>query len=400
MAMESTEGDILSDHNKKNLLILETIRRNKSISRTDISKITKLNIVTVSNYVADFIDKGLVVEKGLDVSSGGRRPTIVQLNAVYCYAVGVDLGLKNIQVVLTDLEANIVAKKEAERPQVSAEAVIKILIRLIEEVLEESSIDVKKIRGICVAASGVIDREAGTVHSTDGTTSVYLPINIMLERKFDVPTLIENDATSAAYGEWALGISADVKVALYMYSGVGCGIIINGEVFRGATGIAGEISLREAFAPKDFWVGNLSILGPWALDLGMPDAIRSEVGKGRVTKISEYRQGDLSKISLEDIFRAAKEDDELALEALEKAGEALGGRIAYLINILNPEVIVVGGGIEEAGSILFDSIKQMVRKWSFDEAADVVKVVPARFGKDAVGLGAACLMIRRIFSKG
>ena len=80
MKIDNFESDYLSDHNKKNLLILETIRRSKSISRTDISKITQLNIVTVSNYVADFIDRGLVVEKGLDVSSGGRRPTIIQLN--------------------------------------------------------------------------------------------------------------------------------------------------------------------------------------------------------------------------------------------------------------------------------------------------------------------------------
>ena len=193
--------NILSDHERKNLAILEVIRRGKTISRTDISRITGLNIVTVSNYINDYIKKGLIIERGYDSSTGGRRPTIIELNPTYTHVIGVELSLAYIRVVLTDLESNIVASSKKPRPVEDAESVINCILALIEEVIKASKLDKSKIKGICVAASGLVDKEAGTVHSTVGSTSVFLPINLSLERKFDVNTFIENDATAAAYGE-------------------------------------------------------------------------------------------------------------------------------------------------------------------------------------------------------
>lgn len=389
---------LLSDHERKNLAILESIRRGKTISRTDISRITGLNIVTVSNYINDYIKKGLIIERGYDSSTGGRRPTIIELNSVYTHVIGVELGLASIKTVLTDLEAKVIATLKKDRPMEGAESVINCITGSIEEVMKAAKLDKSKVKGICVAASGLIDKEAGTVHSTIGTTSVFLPINLSLERKFGIDTFIENDATAAAYGEWALSLDLDTKVMLYMYSGVGCGIVINGEVFRGATGVAGETSLKDHLEPTDLWIGKLSALGPWAAHLGIPDDVRECMKKGADTKISKM----VSKpedITLDIVFKAAKENDKLAIECIEKAGNTLGIRIAFLVNLLNPDVVVIGGGIEHAGSILLDSVRRAVKKWAFEEMAEVVKIIPARLGDNSVSLGAATLVIRSVFSR-
>ena len=388
---------ILSDHERKNLAILESIRRGKTISRTDISRITGLNIVTVSNYINDYIKKGLIVERGYDFSTGGRRPTIIELNSAYTYVVGIELGLSSIKAVLTDLEAKVIASVIRERPKADAEAVINCIIGSIEDLMKAYKIDKSKIKGICVAASGLIDKEAGTIHSTVGTVSVFLPINLSLERKFGINTFIENDATAAAYGEWALSLDLDTKVMLYMYSGVGCGIVINGEVFRGATGVAGEMSLKNHLEPTDLWIGKLSALGPWAAHLGIPDDVKEQIKKGADSKISKMISSP-DNITLDVVFTAAKENDKLALEAVERAGNTLGVRIAFLVNLLNPDVIVVGGGIEKAGSILLDSVRKAVKKWAFEEMAEAVKIIPARLGDNSVALGAATLVIRSVFS--
>lgn len=389
---------ILSDHERKNLAILETIRRGKTISRTDISRITGLNIVTVSNYINDFITKGLIVEKGYDSSTGGRRPTIIELNPTYTYVIGVDLGINYIRAILTDLEANVIANVSKERPKEDAESVINAITGSIDEVIKTAKLDRSKIKGICVAASGLVDKEAGTVHSTFGTTSVFLPINLSLERKFNIDTFIENDATAAAYGEWALSLDLDTKVMLYMYSGVGCGIVINGEVFRGATGIAGETSLKSHLEPTDLWIGKLSALGPWAAHLGIPDDVRERIKTGAESKIAKLVK-NTEDLSLDVVFKAAKENDKLAIEAIEKAGNTLGIRIAFLVNLLNPDVVVIGGGIEKAGSVLLDSVRTAIKRWAFEEMAEVVKIIPARLGDNSVALGASTLVIRRIFSR-
>lgn len=389
---------LLSDHERKNLAILESIRRGKTISRTDISRITGLNIVTVSNYINDYIKKGLIIERGYDSSTGGRRPTIIELNNSYTYCIGIELGLKAIRTVLTDLEANIIASTKKERPTEDAETIINCITASVEEVIKASKIDKSKINGICVAASGLVDKEAGTVHSTIGTVSVFLPVNLSLERKFGINTFIENDATAGAYGEWALSLDLDTKVMLYMYSGVGCGIVINGEVFRGATGVAGETSLKDHLEPTDLWIGKLSALGPWAAHLGIPDDVKEQIKNGIDSKISKMVK-NLDDVTLDVVFKAAKENDKLAIDAIEKAGNGLGIRIAFLVNLLNPDVVIIGGGIEQAGSVLLDAVRKSVKKWAFEEMAEVVKIIPARLGENSVAMGAATLVIRSVFSR-
>ena len=388
----------LTEHERKNVAILEAIKRYGPISRTDISKLTKLNIVTVSNYVNNFIEQGIVIEKGLDISSGGRRPTIVVLNPKASYVVGVDLGVFQIGAVLSDLEGTVVARSKAPRPRDTADNVVKVATEQIERTIQSAGVEPKKIRGIQIGASGVIDREVGTIRCTEGVTSVYEPITLRLQNRFNVPVKLDHDVTTAAYGEWSLGAGTDVDIMLFMYSGVGCGMIINGEIYHGASGTAGEVSLKDQLDVTDVWIGNIAALKPWAAHLGIPDDAKEAIQKGGMSKISDLVQGKLDKISLETVFEALKDGDKLATEVVQKAGERLGVRISFLVNLLNPGAVVIGGGIEVAGPVLIEAIKKMVRLCSFEEMANAVKIVPARLGEECVALGAASLVIRDVFA--
>jgi len=400
MKSPDMENPMFTDKERKNLSVLESIKRNGPVSKADISKITKLNIVTVSNYVNAFIEKGLVIEKGLDVSSGGRRPTMVELNPKANCVIGIDLGVNNIIGILTDLDAKVLAKEKAPRPRDSAEKVVNAVVNLIGKLIKAPDVDSNKISGVCIGASGVIDREAGTVRCTEGVASIYVPINNILEQKFGISTIIEHDATTAAYGEWSLGLGAEARVMLYMYSGVGCGIIINGEIYHGVSGTAGEVSLKDLMDYSSNWASETEILKPWSLHLGIPDAAKAALKKEkRDSKILKEAGGDPSKITTEMVFNAAKENDEFALDLLKRAGERLGVRIAFLVNLLNPGVVVIGGGIEQAGPPLLDTIKKMIKTCSFEEMAEAVKVIPARLGEDAVALGSASLVIRNVFAQ-
>ena len=399
MRNPEAEGEILTDKERKNLAILETVKRSGPISKADVSKITKLNIVTVSNYVNDFVEKGLIIEKGLDVSSGGRRPTMIELNPKAYYVIGIDLAVNKIIGVLTDLDAKIIAKEKAQRPRENAEAVVNTVVDIIAKLIKSPDIDSKKIHGICIGASGVIDRESGTVRCTEGIASIYVPINTLLEQKFGIPVFIEHDATAAAYGEWSIGLGAEARVMLYMYSGVGCGIIINGEIYRGVSGTAGEVSLKELLDYSSNWAQNSIMLKPWDLNLGIPDEAKEALAKHADSKIFKEINSDPSKITTDLIFKMAKENDKLAIELLERAGERLGVRIAFLVNLLNPGVVVIGGGIEQAGPPLIDSIKKMIKTCSFEEMAEAVKIIPARLGEDSVAVGSASLVVRDVFAK-
>ena len=392
------EDHTLTERERKNVSILEAIKRYGPISRTDVSKLTKLNIVTVSNYVNNFIEQGLVIEKGLDISSGGRRPTIVVLNPKSSYVIGVDLGVFQVRTVLADLEGAIVAQSHSSRPRDTADNVVTTLAREIEKTIQSSGVDMKKIRGIQIGASGVIDREVGTIRCTEGVASIYVPVTSLLQDRFKMPVKLEHDVTTAAYGEWSLGAGTDVDIMLFMYSGVGCGMIINGEIYHGISGTAGEVSIKDQLDIGDVWIGNISALKPWAAHLGIPDEAREMLQKGGVSKISELVQGSLEKVTMETVFEAVKSGDRLAMEIVQKAGERLGVRVAFLVNLLNPGAVVIGGGVEAAGPVLIESIKKMVRMCAFEEMANAVKIVPARLGENSVALGAASLVIRDVFA--
>src|SRR3989338_3405938 len=146
---------IRSDKQRKNLSILELVIKRGPISRTDISRLTGLNIVTVSNYINEFIEKELVIEKGFDVSTGGRRPTLVELNPKFGYIIGVGLTALNIVGILVDSKMQVICEVKKERPVENSEAVIDKLVETVEEVLSKSKVDASKIKGLGIGIPGV-----------------------------------------------------------------------------------------------------------------------------------------------------------------------------------------------------------------------------------------------------
>ncbi|MBU0633501.1 MAG: ROK family protein [Candidatus Omnitrophica bacterium] len=394
------KDQILSDRERKNLDILEVIRRYGPVTRTEISRITKYNIVTVSNYVNNYIKKDLVVEKGLDISSGGRKPTLVELNSRNCFVIGIDIGPENIVATLTDLSLNMVTKVKQLRPKDSMEEVISKSIELIYEVIEKAQIEAKKIKGLGIGISGIIDSKAGTVRDTDPkrgkTAASYISIKNLIEREFGIPTFVGNDATVAAFGEKRIGLDAEIENVLYMFSDVGCGIIIKGEIYAGAGGSAGEVQLNAGNKgedlPKEF-----GLFRPGSINLGIVDSAIEAMKSGKETKIKELAGGKSENVTADLVIDAARENDPLAIELIEKAGLTLGVRIAYLINLFNPEVVILGGGMEKSGDLILEPVKRMVRRHAFEEPASMVKIIPSRLGENAVSLGAASLVIREIF---
>jgi N-acetylglucosamine repressor len=394
---------ILTDKERKNLAILEVIRKSGPISRTDISKITELNIVTVSNYVGHYIKQGLVVEGELDESTGGRKPVLVELNPKAGYIVGVGLNMLNMVGVLVDLEINVITEIKRERLPENSETVIDQMVSLTQELIEKSDVDQSKIVGAGAGIPGIIDERGRTVRWPQSLgekdISVCLSIKDTFEKQLKIPTFVENDANAAVLGEKWLGLDRDIKNLLYMFSGVGVGIIVNGEIYRGASGAAGELGISSSRLSHEEIMNLAPNLGRWEMDLGMTARARDLVGKGNASVMKDYVSGAADKISFRDFVRAVKEKDALALKVVEEGGYALGKKIAFLVNLLNPEIIVIGGGVENCGAPLLDAIKSAVKEWAVEEAASRAKIIPSAFGENAVALGVVGIVAREVFAQ-
>ncbi len=392
-----------SDKQRKNLAILDYVRRKGSISRTDISKETGINIVSVSNYVFNYIRNHLVSECGLDTSSGGRRPELVTLNLKSAYVAGIDIGPEKLTGVIADLGLNKKTEHTLPRPRAHMDEVFKDVIRLLEELYAKfKTSDPGKVELIGIGASGVVDINAGTVHDTDPargkTKTNFFTLVRMVEERFKVPALIVNDATAAAFGELSLSPRDKISEMLYIYSDIGCGIIINGDIYCGASGSAGEIQLilnNKEKDPKE--ILSVSSYGIRGVDLGIVSRIKELTGEGQKSRVLELAGGNKDKITKEMVFKAASENDEVSKEILIEAARWLAIKVAYLLNVFNPQLIVLGGGMEKAGNIFMDALINSVKILAYEEAFNATQIVPSFLGDDAVALGAAALSVRELF---
>ena len=400
------KSDYLTDRERKNIILLDVIRRNGPIAKTDISRITQFNIVTVSNYVEHYIDQKLVVEKGLDISSGGRRPELVELNAEWGHLVGVEIGPTHILAMVANLSPAIIHKLKVARPEGHMEVVITEAVKLVRKVIDESKIPQAQIKGIGLGISGVIDRNAGTIRDTDSqrgkTVGSYATAKGILEKEFRVPVSVGNDASLAALAEKKLSLRIDDENVLYFYSDVGSGIIANNDLFWGSSWSAGEIQLNLDNLDGlelEPWVKQTDFFKSYGLDLGMAARAREAVKKDPKTKMLELAQKDPEKIDINIVYEAARRSDPLAVKIVEEASTRLGLKVAYLTNFFNPEVVVLGGGVERGGEIVLNGIRRVVKQLAMEESSGIVKIILSRLGEDAVAYGAVCLVTQELFAE-
>ncbi|MBL7130066.1 MAG: ROK family transcriptional regulator [Candidatus Omnitrophica bacterium] len=407
------KGENLSDRARKNLSILDAIRRSGPISKTEISSFIGVNVVTVSNYVEEFLRQKLIFEKELDISKGGRRPVLLDLNTDSGYAIGVGLNLLSNIAVLIDMKGKLILKIKRDRPQDNAADIVESILKLIKDLLLQATDYKDKIKGIGVAIAGIVDNNRETVRwperidkDNDTYSLITLPLKDIIEKEFNYPVRVDNDATMACFGEQWLSREVEVKNILYMLSGVGCGIMINGEIYRGVSGCAGEISI---YNPKEqqgqqeqqeFYctVGQPCLLKRWEVDIGILNLAKKEAPSNKSSKIWELCGGSVENLNLKNIFEAVHLEDLLALDIVKKAARRLGMKIAFLVNLLNPQTVIIGGGLEEAGMPFIDEIRRTVSEWSFEEASSAVKIIPSRLGENAVALGAANFIVREVFA--
>jgi predicted NBD/HSP70 family sugar kinase len=233
--------------------------------------------------------------------------------------------------------------------------------------------------------------------------SVDLPLKNLIEREFNVPTLIENDATSACFGEYWLGIETGIKNMVYMFSGVGCGLLINGSIFRGAKGYAGEVAIYN-FKEQDAFTcspGNPCFLKRWEVDLGIVEDVKARLAKDTeaAAKFFKLTSSTMENVDLKSVLIAARTGDLHVAAALETAAKRLGIKIASLVNLFNPEMVVLGGGLEEAGEAFLSTVTDTVKEWAFREETEDLKIVYSQLRENAVAMGAASLVMQRLFAQ-
>jgi glucokinase len=314
------------------------------------------------------------------------------------FAVGVDLGGTNIKAGVCDADGRVSAKlsiaTEGER---GPERVLDRIAEAARSAAERAGLRLSDVEAVGVGAPGTMDFEAGVVTiapNLPGWRDVRLREGVA--RRLGVTTVIENDANAAAFGEyWAgAGADADPMVLFTLGTGVGGGIVIGGELLHGASGSAAELGhLIIQFGGRQCGCGNRGCLEAYASATAMVARFREAVQGGRRSSLAEkVRSG--GEITAEGIHRAAVAGDELSREVLTETGVLLGYGIVSIVHAVNPQRVVLSGGMIGAGEMLMEPVRRTVREMSFPQAQKRLEVVFARLGGDAGFIGAAGCALR------
>ncbi|MDY0407683.1 ROK family transcriptional regulator [Virgibacillus soli] len=377
-------------------LVLNKIRTNEPISRAEIAKQTKLTPPTVSSIVKELLEQEIIMESNLGESKGGRKPTMLHINDEAFLIIGADVGPADVDCVLTNLSGKVLFQTSKKlSSQLTNDQFLAILKNCIQSVVDFVD-NQEKIVGIGVAMHGVVDVETGTSLFAPNLHLTNVPIKDELEKEFGFDVKVENDARAMALGESWFGKHGKINsmVAINLGSGVGAGAVVDGKLYHGAQDLAGEI-------------GHMTIdLNGTICECGNRGCLQTfasgpAIVKRANEKLKQENDDEISptvNLTGEKIYRMAVNGNQNMVQVLKETGTYLGIGLTNLIHIMNPEVIVIGGGVSKAQQFLLPAVQETIEKWALTSEAKQTKVVVSRLGDHATLLGAVSLLLVELFS--
>jgi predicted NBD/HSP70 family sugar kinase len=369
------------------LRVIDALRAEAVISRAEIARRTGLSRSTVSQLVSDLQADGLVVERaGAAVvynEHGGRPPILLSFEPSSGAAVGIDFGHSHVRVAVSDLASNLLAERRLGLDtDHDAEDGLDAAAQLVTQTLAEAGVDRARVVGAGVGLPGPIEQPAGVVGSA-AILPGWVGVSAAQEmrRRLELPIAVDNDANLGALAEAAFGAARNTRDLVYIKvsSGIGAGLILNGRLYRGSAGLAGELGHRI-----------VDPAGP-VCRCGNRGCLETVASAGALVARLRPVHGD--DLTVDGMLALARAGDEPARAVIAEAGRAIGRAVADLLNVLNPELVVVGGELADAGELLLDGVRDAIAGCALPPAAEHARLVTGVLGLRAPVLGAVALVV-------
>lgn len=391
---------------EKNLsAVLRLIQTRSPISRAQLAVLTGLNKSTISSLVDELLAKNFVHETGSNFGATGRPATWLEINPKGGSIIGVELGVDFVSVAISDLMGNIHwRRREDTDPNDDQKKMIDQTLQIVKEAMSTDTKTRGRFLGLGLSTPGTVDIKEGILIFAPNLHWHNVPFRSIFHEQTKLDIYIENDANAAATAEYLFGAAQNNQDFLFVFAGVGIGggLFLNGKLYRGKNGYAGEIGHFPVMTEPSRILCHCGNYGCWETYANQYSIIhrtqtRLETNNNSLIPSLMKEQNTLLSIPL--IKQAADLGDRVAIDVFTEAGYAIGQGFAGLINIFNPEKIILGGPLSSAGYYLLPAIKDTVANHTMPEFAQQTEVVLSTFGPDASLIGAIAIVAEDVFAK-
>ncbi len=378
-------------------VILAEFRTHKTLSRARLASETGLNPSTVSSIIGELIDENLIRETNLVQSSTGRPGMLLELNPEGGCAIGIEINVDYIELIVSDFAANILwREKRASAPENGQEETMKQVLELAKKASAFIAARDCRLLGVGVGVPGLVDVTSGLLRIAPNLHWVDVPVRDVLKQDFNCPIYVENEANVAALGEYYFGAAQNVKDFIYLSAGVGLGsgIIMGGKLFQGMLGYAGEAGHMTLDVNGELC--GCGKHGCWETFVGpraVVHRVQRSLASGANSIVTDIAGGDINKITIGDVLLSAQKGDKLAIDAFQQVAYYLGIGIANLINLFDVEVVVLGGALNQASGLILKEVEQVALENILSPGRERFRIIPSAHGADACVMGAIALVL-------
>lgn len=382
--------------------IMNRLHQHAPISRSSLAEMTGLNKTTVSSLVQELINHQFIREVGLDTAGTGRPAMLLEFNPNAGCIISAEIEVGFISVVCANFAAQIFWRaKEITPPGADHHTILHHLFELLSQAVAAARGAGISVLGLALGVPGLVDRDTDTLLFGPNLRWENVPLGGMLRQHFNLPIFVDNNANIAALGEFYFGAAQHYNDIVYVSVGVGIGggIIQGGQLLTGATGFAGELGHMTVLPNGDLCnCGNNGCWETLVSNRALLRRVQQALASGRHSSLTRIVNGKDNQLSLADIHEAALARDELTLEILRETGIYLGIGVASLVNIFNPELVVLGGINETVGEILLPALKTELNRRALRWNVEATQVVLAQHGADACVIGGMALIYQAILA--
>lgn len=389
-AIKTGNNQYLKELNKA--IIMDLIRTSEGISRKALADKTGLSATATGTIVSSLLDDEYIQEKGLGKSSGGRKPVILELKPRSYFAFGFDIDSHCLYTIVMDITGDVIYKRKRENQNdFTPQQAIKTITKEYTKAVTKLKLSEDKILGVGVSVPGILDIVSKKIILAPNLGWSMVELLEPLKSALDIPVYLDNESMCSASCENWLGLCKDVEdfICINIESGIGSGLFLRGKAYRGISGSAGE-------------VGHIPVneSGPVCKcgNVGCLETIASINGMVARANKSKKNNHDIGK-TFNELLKNAREGDEECLRVLKEGAVSLGKAIAYLINTINPQKIVLGKRFPDYSELVIDVIRKTAKKYALTYPASQSVIIPSSFGEDSSALGAAIIPIRKLFGR-